>query len=250
MLAGIPLPLEKQIHYATDFFQGLVLTYQCRRFPKTIFKTAMKGWRTDVGIFTITDCLDGVDYLITTGKIRAIEETSEIEITDKFDVQPKGRLEIDFDRELSNRYQAELKKLEVAHGLLYQFENALRQFVADTLSSVDKDWVDSLVEKNTAEKWKSVRQAEKEYAWLRPVEQDLIYYSDLRDLVQTINKNWDQIFSKKLGRRFREALVSRIAELEPIRNIVAHNRQVSDEALKRLEMLWDDFSSVLPMTSA
>jgi len=189
--------------------------------------------------------MDGICHLVKTGKIRIIEETAEIEATDKFGIVPKVRLEIEFDRELSIQYQAELKRVEEAHGLLYQFENALRRFVVETLSSSDAEWMSHLVEEATRKRWESIKEQEKQYLWLRPVEHELIYYSDLRDLVQMINKNWEQIFSKKLGSKAREAIVPRIVELEAIRNIVAHNRLVSDEALSHLKRLWDDFSLMI-----
>jgi len=244
---SVPLPLERQIGYATEFFTKLVSSYGRRRYPTSVLHEPgrWKVWRTDFGPVTIKDCTDGIYHLVKTGKIRIIKETAEIEVTDKFGIVPKVKLEIEFDRELSIQYQAELKGVEEAHGLLYQFENALRSFVVETLSSSDPEWMSHLVEEATRKKWESIKEQEKQYPWLGPVEHELIYYSDLRDLVQMMNRNWERIFSKKLGSKAREAIVPRIVELEAIRNIVAHNRLVSDEALSHLKRLWDDFSLMI-----
>jgi len=241
----VPLPLETQIHYASEFFQDLVSVYQRRRFPKAIFEEAKRFWRTSAGPVSIDNCWDGINFLAKVGKIRMIEETSEIEITEKFEVSPKVRMEIDFDREISNQFQAELKKLEEAHGLLYQLENNLRKFIVVTLSSVESNWMDTLIDESVRKKWESRKKEEESCDWLRPVGHELIYYSDLIDLRQIINRNWEPIFSKKLDWKHREVLVSRMVELELIRHIIAHNRQISDEALKHLKILCDDFSNIL-----
>jgi len=242
---SISLPLETQIRYATEFFSDLMSTYARKRFPRSALRQTLKVWRTAVGPVSMNDCADGVDYLVRVGKIRIIEETSEFEITDKFGILPKVKVEIEFDRELRNQYQAELKKLEEAHGLLYQLENELRRFIARTLSSIDVNWMNNLVEENVAKKWESRKEQEKDYPWLRPLDHDLIYYSDFKDLEQIVSRNWQSVFSKKISPKVREILVSRIIELEPIRNIIAHNRKISDEALNRLKDLSDDFSAIL-----
>lgn len=240
----VPLPLETQIHYASEFFGELLSVYQRRRFPKAVLK-AVRYWRTPLGAVSISECKDGVDFLVRVGKLRIVEETSEIEVTEKFGVSPKIKMEIDFDREISNQFQAELKKLEEAHGLLYQLENNLRKFTVVTLSSVESNWMDTLIDESVRKKWESRKMEEESCDWLRPVGHDLIYYSDLIDLRQIINKNWERIFSKKLDWKHREVLVSRMVELESIRHVIAHNRQISDEALRHLKILYDDFSNIL-----
>jgi len=219
--------------------------YERRRFPQAVLDTHERFWRTPAGLVSIIGCWDGIRHLEKVGKIRIIKETSEFEITEKFGVSPRVRMEIDFDREISNQFQAELKKLEEAYGLLYQLENNLRKFVADTLSSVESNWIDNLVEESVRKKWESIKTEEESCNWLRPISHESIYYSDFVDLKRIIDKNWETVFSKKLHRKHREVLVSRIVELEPIRNMIAHNRKISDEAVKHLKILYDDFSNIL-----
>jgi predicted nucleotide-binding protein len=77
--------LEKQIQCATEFFTELVRKYQKKRFPKSVLQEMQKVWRTSIGPpITMKDCMDGVNQLALRGEINIINETSEIEITDRF----------------------------------------------------------------------------------------------------------------------------------------------------------------------
>ena len=66
-----------------------------------------------------------------------------------------------------------------------------------------------------------------------------IFYVDFTDYVKIITRkdNWKQVFKNK------EAISVKLRELEPIRNAIAHFRELSHRELEKLKLLSDEIIS-------
>lgn len=128
--------------------------------------------------------------------------------------------------------------LETNNELLKSLENELRFFIQNTLEGVvGKDWWNQAVPPDVREKCKERKEKGERRPGVGMRDYPLIYYADFDDYHKIITRrdNWSQIF-----RRFfkDEAWVKTklLTELGPLRNDVAHNRELSPEDAQRLRM--------------
>jgi len=123
------------------------------------------------------------------------------------------------------------QQTEEARLLLYTLENKLRQFVSSKIREKNGN-IDPAFQKD----WESSKK--KEFLPPRkPLECDLINYSTFDQIKRIItqNENWSKIFREYFGRP--DGVMSRINELDDIRDTIAHNRIISNfdfESLKTL----------------
>lgn len=123
------------------------------------------------------------------------------------------------------------QQTEEARLLLYTLENMLRQFVSSKILE-KKGNINEAFQKD----WESSRK--KEFLPPRkPLECDLINYSTFDQIKKIItqNENWSKVFKEYFGRP--DGVISRINELDDIRDTIAHNRIISNfdfESLKTL----------------
>jgi hypothetical protein len=123
------------------------------------------------------------------------------------------------------------QQTEEARLLLYTLENTLRQFVSSRIRKKSGN-IDGAFQKD----WESSKR--KEFLPPRkPLECDLINYSTFDQIKKIItqNENWSKIFKEYFGRP--DGVISRINELDDIRDTIAHNRIISSfdyESLKTL----------------
>lgn len=113
------------------------------------------------------------------------------------------------------------QQTEDARLLLYSLENALRQFVSQKLREKGGE-----VDKSIKRDWESSEK--KEFQPPRqPLKCDLINYSSFDQLKRIIvqHDNWEKIFRSYFGRP--DGVISRINELDDIRDTIAHNRILS-----------------------
>jgi hypothetical protein len=110
---------------------------------------------------------------------------------------------------------------ELARSLLYTLENALRYFVSTNLEE-NNGFLDESIRKN----WKSSKRKEA-LPPRQPIECDLINFSNFEQLKRIIvqNENWEKIFKSYFGRP--DGVISRLNELDDIRDTIAHNRIIS-----------------------
>jgi hypothetical protein len=104
-------------------------------------------------------------------------------------------------------------------------ENALRDFIADTLSEkLAADWLASCgVTPDRIAIWKERKEIE-EKKHGDGVDERPLYYADFYDLRTILKKNWNGPFAEAFGeRKTFEALLE---QLEDLRNPVAHRREL------------------------
>ena len=87
------------------------------------------------------------------------------------------------------------------------------------------------------QRWKERKgEAAKQRAWFEHEENEIIHFSDFYDLVTLIvnRGNWKMCFGKTFGKQ--SIIESKMYELIPIRNKLAHNRALTDEEIMALDL--------------
>jgi hypothetical protein len=137
------------------------------------------------------------------------------------------------------------KENKKAYEYLYILENKLRELIVEVLTKKSNKqnlsgWT-ILIQKEIIKKWEK-RATEERNNYQIIGSSNLIDYSEFGDIRLIIQKHWDE-FSKIFNNQ--EVIVSKLDELEPIRNNIAHNRKLSPQEFKRLEIYFFDIKKIL-----
>lgn len=73
----------------------------------------------------------------------------------------------------------------------------------------------------------------------------LVFYTDFADMKRIIGHNWSA-FSKTITKVSKEVILTKLEDLEPLRNKVAHNRPICLEELDLLKTYCVYFAQYLP----
>ncbi len=138
-----------------------------------------------------------------------------------------------------------LKRNKKAYEYLYILENKFRELIVQILTKKSNEqnlsgWT-TLIQKGIIKKWE--KRADKEIRSHQSLGSNkLIDYSDFCDIKLIIQKNWDE-FSEIFDNQV--VIIGKFDELELIRNTIAHNRELSLQELKRLEIYFLDVKKML-----
>jgi hypothetical protein len=130
--------------------------------------------------------------------------------------QPLGNNDVDKSLKIIN------EPTENARLLLFSLENSLRKFVSQNISALNGEIGESMTRDWTSAKRKEFMPPRK------PIETELINYSTFDQLKKIIiqSNNWEKIFRRYFGRP--DGVISRLNELDDLRDTIAHNRVLSD----------------------
>jgi HEPN superfamily Swt1-like protein len=123
------------------------------------------------------------------------------------------------------------------HSVLRSLEQALRAFISGQLSTQSPTWwTDRIPDQVRLQAEGRLARREKTWPWTPGIESAPIHYVDFADYARIIAdaRNWDPVF-----RPFfldLELVRSKLRELEPIRNDIAHSRPVSSEGRIKLRL--------------
>lgn len=126
-----------------------------------------------------------------------------------------------------------------AYKILFELERLLRAFISKVLQLNFSDgWAKGIPEK-IIRKCETRASREKEtYQDIYDDDSNLIIdYADFKDLKEIILKNWP-MFDMYFGKR--EIIEQKLDELEVPRNIIAHNRIISNTELSRIKVYAND----------
>lgn len=126
------------------------------------------------------------------------------------------------NKQLKELTATAITKTEDVHQLLYSLESKLRQFVSAKIQEAN-----GRIDEGIIRDWESSKRKEA-LPTRKPIDYDIIYYSTFDQLKMIIvqNENWEKIFKRYFGRP--NGVISRINELDDIRNTIAHNRMLSE----------------------
>lgn len=129
------------------------------------------------------------------------------------------------------------KEKKMPYDTLQRLENSLRESISKELSKITPDWWVQRVPADVRQHAED-RKAKSENLWPWHQEKDLplVYYVDFPDYIKIITRkdNWKEVFGTIF--RDREAVSTKLRELEPIRNNIAHSREISAQAREKLEI--------------
>jgi hypothetical protein len=119
---------------------------------------------------------------------------------------------------------------------LYSIETALRELIIELLSAIDGPiWYKKRLPGDVLEKYRAGVVFERGIKWFQLVPLHPIYYIDFPDLKKIIERedNWKDAFKRIFSRK--DILTSTLAELEFIRNKIAHNRKATSKDVEIVE---------------
>jgi len=124
---------------------------------------------------------------------------------------------------------------ECARSLLYTLENALRYFVA---TKINENQAVAVIDSDFIKDWEHAKHKEA-LPPRKPLDSNIIFYSSFEQLrrIITQNNNWDKIFKTYFGRQ--TSVISRLNELDEIRDTLAHNRIISQFDYNSFKSLFD-----------
>lgn len=129
-------------------------------------------------------------------------------------------------------------RVESSGILLKDFEGDLRSFIQKELGEkVGKDWWKKAVPPDVQQRCKERKDSREKLPWLEKGDHPLIFYADFADYFKIIARrdNWRNIFARFFA---DEAWIKTklVLELSPIRNDIAHNRDLTPESAQKLEL--------------
>ena len=138
------------------------------------------------------------------------------------------------------------KRLEEPYKILQKLETKLRECIQTQLKTVSNNWWKERVPKDVQEKAENRKtKNEKQWPWHTSKDLPLIFYVDFTDHVKIITRrdNWKQVFKGIF--QDRETISVKLRELEPIRNAIAHFRELSRLELNKLKLLSEEIISCI-----
>ena len=125
--------------------------------------------------------------------------------------------------------------LTEAYLILYDLENSLRVLIINELDSISDDWWEQRIPGDIKVNCEQRKEKER-LPWLDEKEQHPIFYADFADYQKIITQktNWKEVFKKTFVDK--EAISTKLRELNPIRNNIAHNRPLSSNEVETLRL--------------
>jgi len=139
-----------------------------------------------------------------------------------------------------------LRRLEEPYKILQKLETKLRKCIQTQLKTISTNWWKERVPKDVQEKAEHRKtKNEKQWPWHTSKDLPLIFHVDFTDYVKIITRrdNWKQAFKEIF--KDREAISVKLKELEPIRNSIAHFRELSRQELDKLKLLSGEIISCI-----
>jgi hypothetical protein len=121
----------------------------------------------------------------------------------------------------------------MAYPYVYILENSLRKLILDTFSS-EKNWWEKKATTDAKNHAVMIQNAEQKHDWLPKRGKHPIYYIGLDDLFGIIARNY--ITNFKTIFKDQGNLRTWINEVLPIRNLIAHNVEISKDEVDNLKI--------------
>lgn len=207
--------------------------------------------------FLASQFVDITKYGLTNEELNEIRDLRKISTPVVSDISKKNEKRVKestviirFDEKLvelfnlPNKIAKEAKMMAEIYPLVYLLENLLRNNIIHILSKKYNDewWDKCNISKDTRENVEDRIRFEKTNRWHSKRGSHPIYYTDFNDLRSIIINNWQEfkpIFPDQIW------IQSRLKDIEPSRNIIAHNNPLSKREIKRIKMIVDDFKDQL-----
>lgn len=181
-------------------------------------------------------------------KIRTLQSSNSVKImTKELNKTPRKIINIKIGQfKVQNQLLPEKiikEAMEMANEVyptFYVFENSVRNFILTIMMrQFGTDWWSSKVSNEVKKEVSARVEDEKNNPWhgsKRNVHE--IFYTNFGDLKSIIIRNWD-VFKNYFPRQ--DWVTSRFSDIEPSRNIIAHNNPLHIDDRKRIETYFTDW---------
>ena len=132
------------------------------------------------------------------------------------------------------------------YKILKELETKMRDCIQVKLGSLSKNWWKEKVPKDVKDRAESRKNKnEKQYPWHKEKSLPLVFYIDFTDYIKIILRrdNWKDKFQKVF--KDKEIVSAKLRELEPIRNAIAHSRELNKTEFNKLKLYSEDLCSCI-----
>ncbi len=169
------------------------------------------------------------------------EHRKEKEENDAWFLETARRIEAEHQAEMSIQSGEVRTKKEDDNQIVRKLEEALRTHLVTRLCAVTPRWWSERIPEDVrqlAEERKVHR--ESPWPWLEGGGEELVSYIDFPDYSKIITRrdNWRDAFEQTFGDS--EILRTKLRELEPIRNDLAHSREITEHQRAKLRLYADE----------
>lgn len=154
-----------------------------------------------------------------------------------------------YNRDISQWLEKErVQRLKKAkpYETLKKLETNLRSFIHSKLATVSQNWWKDRIPADVRKRAEE-RKAKNETQWPWHKRRDLhpIYYVDFTDYMKIIIRkdNWKQVFAPFFWDK--DIISAKLRELEPIRNAIAHFRELNEDEQEKLKLYCKDILASL-----
>lgn len=146
-----------------------------------------------------------------------------------------------YNKNVPQVIESEKPKREDAYEMLKRLETRLRECMQTSLEKVSENWWKERIPEDVQDRARLRKERnEKQWPWHTEKDLPLIFYVDFADYIKIIMRrdNWEQVFKQIFQEK--EIILAKLRELEPIRNAIAHVRELSQTQLQKLELYSED----------
>jgi hypothetical protein len=126
-----------------------------------------------------------------------------------------------------------------AYLAFFCLENAIRELINERLGEVHgSDWWETRAPKSVRDRVQSRKEKEGANRWHVSRGEHPVYYTDFGDLRTLVQNNWENFEDLFPDQNW---VLTRMAELEASRNIIAHSNTLDDRELDRIRLYLQDW---------
>lgn len=147
------------------------------------------------------------------------------------------------DAGLPTKVAEDASRMATVYPKLYIFENSIRNVILRVLrAKYGRDWWTKTAPAGVQKTVANRKAKEAKTPWHGKRGTHELYYADFGDLRDIITKNWAEFEPILLKQAW---ITQRLDELEPPRNIVAHNNPLSKQEENRVDLYFNDWIALL-----
>jgi len=139
--------------------------------------------------------------------------------------------------EMLPKLKQEKQVIEPAYDVLKEFETRFREFIQRKLQQASPNWWEERISNGIRKKAEKRRQNDEVlWAWHNQKGIHPVHFLDFKDYAQIITEdnNWNTVFKGVF--KDKDSLSLRLKMLEPIRNAIAHSRELTKEEYEELQV--------------
>jgi len=151
-----------------------------------------------------------------------------------------------YNREIPELVQRRKPTRKEPYKILKELETGLRELIQRKLAEVCRNWWKEKVPKDVQDRAELRRKNdERQYPWHKTRSLPLAFYIDFADYVKIIVRrdNWREAFKQVF--KDKEVISTKLRELEPIRNAIAHSRELNQAESDKLRLYSEEIISCM-----